>query len=56
MYATKNKVAQDIASGTHQYFVQESAPAVDVQIVLRSHADATNRNNLDNLPSCKRAT
>ena len=49
----------EISARTNRYYVQEVAPAVDVTVVngangpyLRSTADRTSKNNLDNLSDC----
>ena len=49
----------EINARANRYYVQEVTPAVDVTVVngangpyLRSTADRTSKNNLDNLPDC----
>src|SRR3990172_1036889 len=48
----------DIETGAHTYYVQESGSRTDVKVVqgptgkyLRTDADPTSANNLDNLPN-----
>ena len=49
----------DIEACRHTYYVQECTPRTEVRVVARNGrkhlqtiADATDRNNLDNLPNC----
>jgi|GEM_PF-487966 len=49
----------DIENRTHRYFVNEAGYESEVHVVerggrkhLRTYADATSKNNLDNLPNC----
>ena len=56
---SKSRAIQDIESNTHTYYVHEVNPPVDVIVVTTSHgkhlrttADSTSKNNLDNLPNC----
>ncbi len=56
---SKSDAISDIENRLHRYFVQEAGEAVWVKVVqgatgkfLRTDADATSRNNLDNLPNC----
>lgn len=55
----KEDVIDDIESKLHTYYVEEAGGRADVQVVhgengkyLRSTADSTSKNNLDNLPGC----
>lgn len=54
---SKETVIQMIRSNGHTFYVQEVNPAVQVRVVdaippyLRTVADSTSKNNLDNLPS-----
>jgi len=56
----KADAIRDIETGTHTYYVQQSGTArVDITVVngatgkyLRSTADKSSSNNLDNLPDC----
>ena len=55
----KATAIRDINNNIHRYYVREEAPEVDVIVVtegstqyLRTTADETSRNNLDNLPDC----
>jgi hypothetical protein len=48
-----------IENGTHRYYVEVESPAVMVRVVsegttkyLRTAADSSGKNNLDNLPDC----
>ena len=57
--ANKTEAIRDIETGTHSYFVHEITPPTAVSVVngpngkyLRSDADRTSKNNLDNLPNC----
>ena len=56
---TKAQAIIDIEGKTHTYYVCEAGYESDVYIVslggnkhLRTTADQSNKNNLDNLPSC----
>ncbi len=56
---TKASAIADIESDTHRYFVREAGDASWVRVVngptgkyLRTDADSTSANNLDNLPDC----
>ena len=53
---SKADAKSDITSGTHTYFVDEAGYRSEVQVTsdghLRTNADATSKNNLDNLPDC----
>ena len=51
----KTTAVANILNGTENYFVHEVAPAVKVHVTqghLRTDADASSANNLDNLPEC----
>ena len=51
----KAKAVANILNETENYFVREVAPAVNVHVTqghLRTDADASSANNLDNLPDC----
>lgn len=55
----KADVINDIESGLHTYFVQETGARTDLQVVdgptgkyLRTEPDPQSDNNLDNLPDC----
>ncbi|MFP4554792.1 MAG: DUF3892 domain-containing protein [Actinomycetota bacterium] len=52
----KTDAVSDIRSGAHTYFVDEAGHRSDVHVTadghLRTDADATSKNNLDNLPDC----
>ena len=52
----KATAVANIRSRTENYFVQEVAPPVNVHVTaqghLRTDADASSANNLDNLPDC----
>ena len=55
----KAQVIQDVESRAHRRYVHEVAPSVDVTAVdgrcgkhLRTVADRTSANNLDNPPNC----
>ena len=52
----KTTAVANIRSRTENYFVHEVAPAVKVHVTaqghLRTDADASSANNLDNLPDC----
>lgn len=61
-YTSRADAISDITNGTHRYYVEEEAPAVDVlarpegkPTYLTTEADGTSKNNLDNLPDCKKA-
>lgn len=56
---TRDRAVQDIRQGLHSYYVDEAGHRADVRAVpnasgwgyhLRTDADATSKNNLDNLP------
>lgn len=56
---SKDTAIADIEARRHRYFVREVTPEVDVNVVrdgfskhLRTTADRTSANNLDNLPDC----
>jgi hypothetical protein len=52
----KAGAVSDIRSGAHKYFVDEAGHRTDVHVTadghLRTDADPTSKNNLDNLPDC----
>lgn len=55
----KSAAITDIKSGTHRYYVREEGEGVWVKVVkgprgeyLRTDADKSSANNLDNLPDC----
>lgn len=55
----KATAISEIEGKVHRYYVEEVTPAVDVRVVtegttkyLRTDADSTSANNLDNLPDC----
>lgn len=55
----KADAIRDIESDTYRYYVEEESPRTYVRVVneggkkyLRTTADRTSRNNLDNLPNC----
>lgn len=56
----KDVAMDDIETGRHKYYVHEVEPRVDVEVkviggsmrYLRTAADETSGNNLDNLPDC----
>lgn len=56
----KHLVISDIELGHHSYYVDASGFRTNVQVItrpdgskyLRTTADSTSRNNLDNLPDC----
>lgn len=55
----KADAISEIESGRHTYYVEEVAPRVNVRVVnagvskhLRTTADKTSKNNLDNLQKC----
>lgn len=58
-YDAASVVINDIESGTRDYYTQEVSPRTDVHVsktpagkkYLRTDADGTSANNLDNLPS-----
>ena len=53
---SKETAIAAIRSNTHSFYVQELNPAVQVRVIeanppyLRTVADSTSKNNLDNLP------
>lgn len=53
---SKATAVANIRSGMENYFVREVAPLVNVRVTaqghLRTDADASSANNLDNLPDC----
>ena len=56
---SKTQAIKDIEGNTNSYYVEEALPAVDVRVVngsngkyLRTTADSSSKNNLDNLPDC----
>lgn len=56
---SKQGAISDIESGTHRYYVREEGDGAWVYVVngpfgkyLRTTADASSKNNLDNLPDC----
>ena len=57
---SKSDAISDIENGTHKYYVQQPGTSrVDVHVVngasgkfLRTTADTSSDNNLDNLPDC----
>ena len=57
---SKTLAISDIESGKHMYYVHEAGYRSEVHVYtgadgkkhLRTYADATSRNNLDNLPDC----
>ena len=53
---TKTEAISDINSGSYVYFVDEAGYKTEVHVTsdghLRTDADATSANNLDNLPDC----
>lgn len=56
---SKQNAISDIESGAHRYYVREEGDGAWVYVVngprgkyLRTTADASNKNNLDNLPDC----
>lgn len=60
-HTDKASAIAHIRGGTHSYHVAEQAPSVDVKVrtrngtpYLTTEADATSKNNLDNLPDCQR--
>lgn len=52
----KADAVSDIRRGAHTYFVDEAGYRSDVHVTedghLRTDADDTSKNNLDNLPDC----
>jgi hypothetical protein len=55
----KADAIRDIDSGNYKYYVEEQTPRAYVRVVregakvyLRTTADKTSKNNLDNLPNC----
>lgn len=55
----KADAISDIETGTHSYYVEEAGYKSAVKVFernrvkyLRTDADATSKNNLDNLPDC----
>lgn len=55
----KADAIRDIESGLYRYYVEEESPRAYVSVVneggnkyLRTTADESSRNNLDNLPNC----
>ncbi len=56
---SKNSAISDIESSTHRYWVREEGDGAWVHVVngpygkyLRTNADKSSKNNLDNLPDC----
>lgn len=56
---SKQEAIRHIDDGIHTYYVHEVAPPAIIDVVpgvngryLRSRADRTSKNNLDNLPGC----
>jgi hypothetical protein len=57
---SKSNVISDIDGNLHRYYVDEAGYTTDVSVVkrsdgtkfLRTTADKTSKNNLDNLPDC----
>lgn len=56
---SKQGAISDIDGGIHRYYVREEGEAAWVTVIagprgkyLRTVADTTSRNNLDNLPDC----
>jgi hypothetical protein len=57
---SKADAISDIESKTHRYYVNEAGYETDIAVVertdgtkfLRTTADKSNKNNLDNLPDC----
>lgn len=56
---SKADAISDIESKTHSYFVDRAGYRTDIHVVneggkkyLRTSADKTSQNNLDNLPDC----
>jgi len=55
----KDDAIRHIETNTHRYFVDEAGYRTDVEVInrggskhLRTTADRTSKNNLDNLPDC----
>lgn len=55
----KSDAISDIESGIHRYYVREEGDGAWVRVVngptgkyLRTTADSSSKNNLDNLPDC----
>ena len=52
----KADAVSDIRGGVHSYYVDEAGYRTDIHVTadghLRTDADATSANNLDNLPDC----
>ena len=55
----KADAISDIEAGTHRYYVQEAGDVAWVRVIdgpsgkyLRTTADSSSNNNLDNLPDC----
>ncbi len=55
----KSDAISDIETGNHSYYVEEAGYQSTVKVhqrngskYLRTDADATSKNNLDNLPDC----
>lgn len=52
----KAEAISDIKTGAHSYYVDEAGYRSDVYVTsdghLKTQADATSKNNLDNLPDC----
>jgi len=52
----KADAVDDINDGDHTYYVMEAGYRSDVHVTseghLRTYADETSKNNLDNLPAC----
>lgn len=55
----KDAAIQEIEADPDAYFVEEDSPRVYVRVVqvnskkyLRTEADSSSKNNLDNLPDC----
>ena len=56
---TRAVAVRDIENGDHTYYVDEAGSRTNVRVVtvngkkhLRTTADKTSKNNLDNLPDC----
>ena len=56
---SKAQAIRDIGGGTHAYFVDAAGYRTSVRVItvgykkyLRTTADGTSKNNLDNLPDC----
>ena len=60
VYESKSTAISHIESETHTYYVNEEGYRSEVHVYedgngvkhLRTYADATSKNNLDNLPDC----